>query len=230
MPSARAILSISAVLTDSGNQRVALGERINLGTFQSDFVYADLPGYPPYVLDLMFVRTDDKHLKDDMWMGCPGFPASLYKIPGAVKHRVEISLLAVLGVYIPGGAVNRDDDPVKSGSDGPTRVLRIKKMPIGGGDRVQPSVMGMPDHVQESRVDVGLPLEIKDEAQEPALKFIDDLAKEILAQVARCTREGPETAGAFRAAKVAGRRRFNRNGHRKAPLNRSAQESGQLKG
>src|SRR5690606_12850627 len=101
-------------------------------------------------------------------------------------------------------AVDRDDDAVEAGFDGPPGIVHVEEMAVGRRDGVDPARMRMTDHVEESGIDVRLALEVEDEVDQPRMQLVDDLPEEILPEVARRAAEGPQAARAFRAAEVAG--------------------------
>lgn len=72
--------------------------------------------------------------------------------------------------------------------------------------------MGIADHGKEFRVQVGFSLKIKSQIREILVDIIDGLPEEVLLQHTGWSGKGPETAGAFRAAQVAGGGGFEGNG------------------
>ena len=91
-------------------------------------------------------------------------------------------------------------------------------MPVGARDGVNFLAMSIRHHLQKLRIDVRLSLEIKNQENQLFMQLIDGFAEKIGLQIARFPRKRPQSAGAFRAAQVAGRGGLDADRDRHSPL------------
>lgn len=203
---------------------------IDLGRFQFDFVNANLLGEAVDFGDLVLVRADHEKLEDDVRRLRFQFFFPFHHIPCALQNHLQLALFAVALISVLRRAINGDDEAVEARFDGAAGVFIVEKMAVRAGDGVNAPLPCVTHHVEELGVDVRLALEIEDEIEQLSVQFVNRFPEKILLQIARWSGEGPQPAGAFRAAEIAGSGGFQRDGHRHSPLHGLFHDFGELVG
>lgn len=178
----------------------------------------------------MFIRPHDKKLEPHMRSGAAELFFPVEDFSGAVEDRIEPAFYTVGGVGILGGAVHADDQAIQSTFNGCFGSFFVQKVTVGGGNGVDAFFMGIAHHVQKLRINVRFTLEVEDDKQQIRSQFVDGLAKEVRFKVAGIPGEGPQSAGAFRAAQIACGGGFEGDGKRAAPDDGAFQPKGKVVG
>lgn len=114
----------------------------------------------------MFIRLDDEELEYQVGMFFAQAFFPFYDISRALEHSLEISGFSVLGIDILCGTIYGNDEAVESGEYGFSGIFFVEEMTIGRGNSIDPPGVGIADHFEKFRIDIGFSLEIKNEEEE----------------------------------------------------------------
>lgn len=178
-PGAIRLREVATVGQVCGDQGVSPFVIIDLGSLQLHLVHTDLLCQPVDLRDLVLVGAYHQELKDDMWGGTVQGLLPFDHMACALQDRLQVAFLSVLLVGFLCSAIHADDQAVQATFHRFPGPLVIQEMAISGGDGVQLLLMGIPHHLQELGMDIGLPLEVEDQVDQVAGQLVDGLPKKI---------------------------------------------------
>lgn len=156
------VFFIPAVFSDGGDQvvRVIL-VIVYLCGFQPDVINADRSTQCLYVLDLMFIGSDDEELENDKRGFAVQFLFPLNDVSGTLDHFLQLSAHPILLIDVLGGAIDGNDQTIESAFHCSFRILMGQIMRIRGGGGINLFARCILHHVQKIRVEKGLSLKIE---------------------------------------------------------------------
>jgi len=94
---------------------VTVGIVIDLCGFQFNLIYTDFPGEPINFADLVFIRTDNEELEDEMGVIFSQSFFPFNNISGSLEDGFKVSGFTILGINVLCSTINRNYEPIQSG-------------------------------------------------------------------------------------------------------------------
>jgi len=124
--------AVTAVFINGGDQLVGVVFKIiYLGRFEPHIVHTHFFGQLLYIFYLVFVWFYHQELEHDKRFFTFQFFFPFHNIPRAFNDLIQLPSYAVLLVYILGGTVDRNDQPVEPAFNGPFGIGIVEVMGIG---------------------------------------------------------------------------------------------------